>query len=44
MRTIRMNTGLRTNTHWLGLYAIDTSTVEERERFLARVERRMRAL
>lgn len=44
MRTIRMNTGLRTSTHWLGLYAIDTSTVDERERFLTRVERRMRAL
>jgi NAD(P)H dehydrogenase (quinone) len=44
MRTIRMNTGLRTTTHWLGLYSIDTSTADERERFLARVERRMRAL
>ncbi len=44
MRTIRMNTGLRTSTHWLGLYGIDTATADERERFLTRVERRMRAL
>jgi putative NADPH-quinone reductase len=44
MRTIRLNTGWRTRTSWLALYAIDTSTVEQREAFIARVERRMRAL
>ncbi len=44
MRTIRLNTGWRTRTKWLGLYAIDTSTPEQREAFLARVERAMRAL
>ncbi len=44
MRTIRMNTGFRTRCRWLGMYAIDTATADERERFLARVERQMRAL
>jgi NAD(P)H dehydrogenase (quinone) len=44
MRTIRINTGWRTRTSWLGLYAIDTSTDREREAFIARVERRMRAM
>jgi putative NADPH-quinone reductase len=44
MRTIRINTGWRTRTKWLGLYAIDTSTAPDREAFLARVERSMRSL
>lgn len=44
MRTIRINTGRSTRSSWLGLYAIDTATAAERERFLERVERRMRAL
>ena len=44
MRTIRINTGRTTRSTWLGLYAIDTATPAERERFLERVERRMRAL
>ena len=44
MRTIRINTGWSTRTSWLGLYAIDTATASERERFLERVERKMRAL
>lgn len=44
MRTIRINTGRFTRTSWLGLYAIDTATPDERERFLERVERKMRAL
>jgi hypothetical protein len=44
MRTVRINTGMRTRRTWLGLYAIDTATAAERERFLARVERRMRTL
>lgn len=44
MRTIRINTGRRTRTTWLGLYAVDTAGADEREAFLARVERTMRAL
>lgn len=44
LRTIRINTGWRTRTKWLGLYAIDTATTDEREAFLERVERTMRAL
>ncbi|MFZ4719592.1 MAG: NAD(P)H-dependent oxidoreductase [Ilumatobacteraceae bacterium] len=44
MRTIRLNTGRRTRTKWLALYAVDTAAAEEREAFLARVERTMRAL
>jgi NAD(P)H dehydrogenase (quinone) len=44
MRTIRINTGWSTRTSWLGLYAIDTATASERERFLERVERKMRSL
>ncbi len=43
-RTLRINTGLRTRSKWLGLYAIDTSTAHERERFLDRVADRMRSL
>jgi NAD(P)H dehydrogenase (quinone) len=43
-RTLRLNTGLRTRRHWLGLYAIDTATAQDRARFLDKVEQRMRAL
>lgn len=43
-RALRLNTGLRTRRSWLGLYAIDTATAEQREKFLARVEHKMRAL
>lgn len=44
MRTIRINTGWRTRTKWLGLYSIDTATAAERDEFLAKVDRTMRAL
>lgn len=44
MRTIRINTGWRTRTKWLPLYAVDTATQDEREAFLARVERTMRGM
>lgn len=44
MRTIRINTGLWTRRTWLGLYALDTTTPEERAAFLDRVETRMRSL
>ena len=43
-RALRMSCGLRTRCGWLGLYAIDTSTADERTAFLRRVERRMRSL
>ncbi len=44
-RALRMSCGAwTTRTHWLGLYAIDTSTADERAAFLVRVEKRMRSL
>ncbi len=38
MRALRLCTGFKTRTTWLGLYAISTTTAEEREQFLVRVE------
>jgi len=43
-RALRLNTGLRTRASWLGLYAIDNATAEQRSEFLDRVERKMRSL
>ena len=43
-RALRLNTGLRTRTSWLGLYAIDGATPTQRTEFLDRVEQRMRSL
>ncbi len=43
-RALRLNTGLRTRTAWLGLYAIDSATAAQRSEFLDRVEQRMRSL
>jgi putative NADPH-quinone reductase len=43
-RALRLNTGLRTRTSWLGLYAIDGATAEQRGAFLDRVEQKMRSL
>lgn len=40
-RALRMSCGPRVRTQWLGLYALDTSTVLQRQEFLARVERQM---
>ena len=37
MRTLRLNTGLRTRARWYGFYAIDTSTAAQREAVLDRV-------
>jgi putative NADPH-quinone reductase len=37
-RALRMSCGWRTRTRWFALYGVDTSTVEERAAFLARVE------
>jgi len=39
MRSLRLATGLRARTTWLGLYAMDERTPEQRTAFLARVER-----
>lgn len=43
-RALRMSCGLRTRCRWLGLFAIDTSTAEERTAFLQRVAKRMGSL
>ena len=34
-RAIRMSTGLRTRTMWRGIYALDTCTQQQREKFIA---------
>ena len=39
-RSLRLACGWRTRTTWLALYAIDTTTADERRRFLERVGRR----
>jgi putative NADPH-quinone reductase len=43
-RALRLNTGAHTRTSWLGLYAIDRSTMQQRTDFLDRVEQKMRSL
>lgn len=43
-RALRLNTGLRTRTSWLGLYAIDSATPAQRNEFLDNVEQKMRSL
>ena len=43
-RALRMSCGLRARPAWLALYGIDSSTDDERSRFLEHVERRMAAL
>ena len=44
MRVLRLCTGFKTRTTWLGLYAISTTSSEQREQFLDRVEATMRKL
>jgi len=44
MRALRLSCGFGVRTQWHGLYAIDTSTVEQRADFAARVERSMTEL
>ena len=39
LRALRVSTGWRTRTTWLGLYGMDTATAGERQEFLGRVER-----
>ncbi len=34
-RALRMSTGLRTRTMWCGIYALDTCTQQQREKFIA---------
>ena len=43
-RALRLNTGIRTRTSWLGLYAIDSATCAQRSEFLDSVEQKMRSL
>ena len=38
-RALRMSTGWRTRSEWLPLYGMDTITAEQREAFLAKVDR-----
>jgi len=44
LRALRLNTGWRTRTTWLGLYAVDSSTADDRATFIARIEHRLAAL
>ena len=44
MRALRLSCGLRASRRWLGLYAIDTTTADERTEFAAYVERAMSEL
>jgi NAD(P)H dehydrogenase (quinone) len=39
-RALRMSCGWRTRSRWLALYSMDTTTDDDRRRFLSRVERR----
>ena len=43
-RSLRAVCARRCRTTWLAIYTIDRSSVAERERFLARVERRIARL
>jgi NAD(P)H dehydrogenase (quinone) len=44
VRALRLSCGLRTSPRWLGMYAIDTTTEDERAEFAAHVERAMSEL
>jgi len=43
-RALRMSCGFRARPRWYGLYAVDTSTADERAEFLGRVERELAEL
>lgn len=43
-RALRLSTGWRTRRTWLALYAMDTTTVEERTAFLERIRTRVAAM
>ena len=40
-RAIRASTGLRTRTMWCGIYAIDTCTQQQREKFIAETAKKI---
>jgi len=42
LRALRVSTGFRTRTTWLGLYGIDTASPARRAAFLAKVEQEFR--
>ncbi len=44
MRAMRLSCGFRTSRRWLGMYALDTTTHDERAEFAAHVERVMSEL
>jgi NAD(P)H dehydrogenase (quinone) len=44
LRAMRLSTGVRTRSRWLGMYRVDTSTPDDRARFLERCERMARSL
>ncbi len=44
MRAMRLSTGVRTRSRWLALYGIDSSSENDRTRFLDRCERFARSL
>ncbi len=43
-RSLRLNTGWRTRTQWIGLYRAQRVTSEQRSAFLARIEHRLEQL
>jgi NAD(P)H dehydrogenase (quinone) len=43
-RALRMSCGWRARPHWLAMYAMDTSTDEDRRAHLVRIERQMGSL
>lgn len=43
-RALRLTCGLSTRCSWLGLYAIDTASADDRTTFLQQVDKRMRSL
>ena len=43
-RSLRMSAGLQARTTWLALYAMDTTSADERTGFLGKIEQRMGAL
>ena len=44
MRTLRLNTALATRRSWLALYGVDSSSLDQRQAFLKRVDQKMRSL
>lgn len=44
LRALRLNTGLRTRATWLALYGVDSSSGDERQEFLDRIDRRLAKL